>query len=108
MGGYIVVVGGGGGRGGGRKEGGVRWGEGGGGWLGEGGGRGGGRGKGKGFESGKVCKVCLQTAEFAPSSVNAASCRLSSMKNKMRAPPPPAGSPRVFSGSERTLGRRTP
>ena len=43
------------------------------------GGVGGGRGGQQqvlGRKSGKVCKVCLQTAEFAPSSVNAASCRL--------------------------------
>ena len=45
---------------------------------GRGGGGGGGKEKGGGsnrLKSGKVCKVCLQTAEFAPSSVNAASCR---------------------------------
>ena len=68
------------------------------------GGRAGGRGKGKGgsnrFKSGKVCKVCLQTAEFAPSSVNAASCRLGVLHEKQNACPPPfAGSlARVFWG----------
>ena len=40
-----------------------------------------------GAKSGKVC-VCLQTAEFAPSSVNAASCRLGVLHEKQNACPP--------------------
>ena len=54
-----------------------------------------------GAKSGKVCKVCLQTAEFAPSSVNAASCRLGVLHEKQNACPPSplAGSlVRVFWG----------
>ena len=37
-----------------------------------------------------MCKVCLQTAEFAPSSVNAASCRLGVLHEKQNAWPPSA------------------
>ena len=91
----------------------------GGGGRGGGGGGQGGKGGGQqvlGAKSGKVCKVCLQTAEFAPSSVNAASCRLGVLHEK---PPSPATCAR-FLGSERRekggftsdssntpLGRRT-
>ena len=52
---------------------------------------GGAEGRGRGAAtslSGKVCKVCLQTAEFAPSSVNAASCRLGVLHEKPNACPP--------------------
>ena len=53
------------------------------------GGGGGGRGRvGGGFWERK-CKVCLQTAEFAPSSVNAASCRLGVLHEKRCCLPPP-------------------
>ena len=55
------------------------------------GGGGSGRKKGGGGARGqerKVCKVCLQTAEFAPSSVNAASCRLGVLHEKQNAWPP--------------------
>ena len=83
-GGRTAVLGakkGGGGRG--RVEG-VGWGRG-----GVGGGRGGVGGEGERGGSnrfwGKVCKVCLQTAEFAPSSVNAASCRLGVLHEKQNA-----------------------
>ena len=84
-------------RGRGGAGGGGTWGGGGLGWGGrlwakkggEGVEEGGGRGKGGQFgKNGKVCKVCLQTAQFAPSSVNAASCRLGVLHEKQNACPP--------------------
>ena len=52
-----------------------------------GGGRGKGGGAGFGSEKQKICKGG-QTAEFAPSSVNAASCRLGVLHEKQNACPP--------------------
>ena len=57
----------------------------GGGMVGGGGGGGGGKGGQRRVLGAKVCKVCLQTAEFAPSSVNAASCRLGVLHEKQNA-----------------------